>query len=221
MCSDGLHAPVEHNTVLTLVHSLWTQKITACGQKDIEWLVLCWLGLWMSLCICTCRLALKLAELQGPLKRRHAKLQRSGTSLHQFWLLLLSEGRDTSCNFGDSSIMKRYQNWQFNPMFSKKQFKGIIPQVSFLFYLCPTLSTRPLNTKKSHEILGIFLLWVRRTISLMLNTVGPDLVLSWFICHWDHHSEAICCDAQCIPVTGISTPSHVPRALQKIAVYVF
>lgn len=120
MCSDGLHAPVEHNTVLTLVHSLWTQKITACSQKDIEWLMLCWLGLWMSLCICTCRLALKLAELQGPLKRRYAKLQRSGTSLHQFWLLLLSEGRDTSCNFGDSSIMKRHQNWQFNPMFSKK-----------------------------------------------------------------------------------------------------
>lgn len=130
--------PVQHNAVLTLVHSFWRQRMTVCSQKGIEWLMLCWLGVWMSLYICTCRLALKQAELQGPLERGHAKLHGGGTSLHQFWLPFLSEGRCISCNFRDSSLIKRHQSWQFSPMFSKNNVKEFFPKfAAFSTFLMP------------------------------------------------------------------------------------
>ena len=114
--SDGLRSLVEHNTVLTLVHTLWAQKMTAFSQEGIEWLTLYCLGVWIFLYICTCRL-LKLAELQGPLEGRDAKLHRDGTKLQQFWPLLISQGRPSSHSFGDSCLMKRHQSWQFSHFF--------------------------------------------------------------------------------------------------------
>lgn len=60
MPSDGVHALGEHSAVLTLVRSLWTQKMTACSQEGIEWST----DWETDVSLCTCRLALKQAQVQ-------------------------------------------------------------------------------------------------------------------------------------------------------------
>lgn len=148
MPSDGPCALEEQNSVLTLVHSLWTQKMTACSQEGIE----CSAD-WESGCPSTSAPAgfpLNRQRYKSfPLERKHARLQGGGTTLHQFWFSLLSLGRCASCNFRDSSHMKRHQSWKFSSMFFKNNLKEFVPL--FPTFLMPYIKC---NTFKWQQVIG-------------------------------------------------------------------
>lgn len=87
-----------------------------------------------------------------PLERKCTKLQGGDTTLHQFWLSLFSVGRCISCNFRDSSPMKRHQSLQFSPMFSKINLRELFP--NFPFFSALLMPNVECNTFKWQQVTG-------------------------------------------------------------------